>query len=146
MNDRGPAIDPARVGTIVRVIHAAISAGLVIVFGVFLYLQALTVPGLAAGTARGLRIAAYALLVLAVLVSGLLRGRIAPRGRDVEPAQWWTANLPGAIAVWALSEAGGLGAMTLGWLIGDTTLLALGAAVGLALLFVNRPGRLQREL
>ena len=45
-----------------------------------------------------------------------------------------------------LAEAGGLGAMVLGWLTGDTNLLALGAAVALALLFVSRPSRLQSEI
>ena len=44
-----------------------------------------------------------------------------------------------------LAEGGSLGAIVVGWVC-DTTLLAFGVAVGLALLFVSRPSRLERTL
>ncbi len=73
----------------------------------------------------------------------MLRGRIVPPKHGSDLGEWWTANLPKAVVVWAMAEGGGLAALVLGWISGDTTLMALGAAVGLALLFVNRPARLQ---
>jgi hypothetical protein len=72
-----------------------------------------------------------------------VRGRITPRRRDVAPGEWWSENLPKAVVVWALAEAGGLVGIILGWIIGDATLLALGAAVSLALLVTSRPARLE---
>lgn len=145
MNQQRSGIDPAKTVTTARVIHGAVMAGIAITFAVFLYLRARATPEMTADTARVLRILGYVILVVPVLGSGLARGRISPRRRGADLAEWWAANLPGAVVVWVLAEGGGLGAMVLGWLTGDTNLLALGAAVALALLFVNRPSRLQGE-
>jgi len=145
MNQQRPGVDPARTVTTARVIHGAVIAGIVIIFVVFLYLRTRGAPEMTTDTARVLRILGYVMLVGPVLGSGLARGRIPPRRRGEDLAEWWAANLSGAMVVWALAEAGGLGAMVLGWLTGDTNLLALGAAVALALLFVSRPSRLQSE-
>jgi hypothetical protein len=143
MNDERASLDPARAATVARVIHAAVTGGLVLAFAVFLYLRAGVAPELSAETARMLKFVGYVLLAVPVLGSGIVRGRVAPRRHGVDAGEWWTANLPKAVVVWALAESGGLGAMVLGWLSGDTTLLALGAAVALAVLFVSRPSRLQ---
>jgi hypothetical protein len=117
MKQQMPGTDPAKPVVTARVIHGAVMAGIVIIFAVFLYLFG----------------------------SGVARGRIPPRRRGEDLAEWWAANLNGAVVVWVLAEGGGLGAMALGWLTGDTNLLALGAAVALAVLFVNRPSRFQGE-
>jgi len=145
MNQQRSGIDPARTITTARVIHGAVMVGIAMIFAVFLYLRTRATPEMAAETARVFRILGYVMLVGPVLGSGLARGRISPRRRGEDLAEWWSANLGGAIVVWVLAEAGGLGAMVLGWLTGDTNLLALGAAVALALLFVSRPSRLQSE-
>jgi hypothetical protein len=145
MNEQRSALDAGRVATTARIIHGAVTGGVVLALVVFLYLRTQMTPEVPVETARVLRFIGYVLLVIPVLGSGLVRGRIPARRRGVDLAEWWAANLPKAVAVWALTEGGGLAAMILGWLAGDTNLLALGAAVSLALLFVSRPSRLQRE-
>ncbi len=143
MNKQQPVLNAERVGTVARVIHGAIVGGLAVAFAVFLYLQgraSLEFPDQASNL---LRLIGYAILASAVLVSLVVRGRITPPGSGEAVNEWWTVNLEKAVVCWALAEGGGLAALILGWVIGDTTLLALGTAVGLALLFVARPGRLQ---
>jgi hypothetical protein len=143
MNKQQPVLNAERVGTVARVIHGAIVGGLAVAFAVFLYLQsraALEFPDRASNL---LRLIGYAILASAVLASLVMRGRITPPGSGETVNEWWTVNLEKAVVCWALAEGGGLAALILGWVIGDTTLLALGTAVGLALLFVTRPGRLQ---
>ncbi len=132
-----------KVGTMARIIHGAISLGLVVIFAVFLYLRNQATIEFSAGTARALRLSGFVILAAAVLGAQLMRGRIRPPERSDDRCAWWTGTLPQATVVWAVAEAGGLAAIVLGWLIGDTTLLALGAAVGLALLFVSRPSRME---
>lgn len=143
MNEQRPILEPAKIAMVARIIHAAISSGVVVIFAVFLFLSYQSSLGSEAG--RTLRVVGYVVLAGGVLASGMLRGRIAPRRRDMDLVAWWGENLPRAILVWALAEGGGLAAMVMGWLIGDTTLLALGAALPLALLFTSRPGRLSGE-
>ncbi len=143
MHEQRTALDPDKAGIIARVIHAAISGGLVAIFGALIYLRSEVAAEFAAEGAQILKLAGYVLLAVAVLGAQMLRGRIVPLRRDSDLGEWWTANLPKAVVVWAMAEGGGLAALVLGWIGGDTTLMALGAAVGLALLFVNRPGRLQ---
>ncbi|MGD8699370.1 MAG: hypothetical protein PVJ43_08775 [Gemmatimonadales bacterium] len=145
MNDQGPGTDSAKIAMTARVIHAAISGGVVIVFAVFLYLRNQSSLQLASEAGQTLRIVGYLLLAGGVLASGMLRGRVAPRRRGADLDEWWTNNLPRAVIVWAVAEGGGLAAMVMGWLTGDTTLLALGAALPLALLFTSRPSRLSSE-
>jgi hypothetical protein len=145
MNEKHPAGRPAKIAMTARIIHAAISSGVLIVLAVFLYLHNRSSLQYPAETARTLRILGYLLLAGGVLASGMLRGRIAPRRRGSDLDEWWIKNLPRAVIVWAVAEGGGLAAIVLGWLVGDTTLLALGAALPLALLFTSRPNRLSSE-
>ncbi len=126
-------------------IHAAVIGGVALALAVFLFLQTQISLDLGADSARTLRLVGYVLLGIGVLGSGMLRARVSPRPRGKDLGEWWVANLPKAVPVWAIAEGGGLGAMVVGWLIGDQTLLALGAAGSLAMLFVSRPSRLQSE-
>lgn len=137
--------DSVRAVTAARVIHTAVMAGVVIAFGVFLFLRTQLSLNVLAGSARLLKLIGYVALGVGVLGSGMLRARIATRRRGEDLGGWWVANLSRAVPVWALAEAGGLAAMVLGWVSGDPTLLALGAAGALAMLFVSRPSRLQTE-
>jgi len=143
MNKQQPVLNAERVGTVARVIHGAIVGGLAVAFAVFLYLQGRASLELPDQANNLLRLIGYVILASAVLVSLVVRGRITPPGSGEAVNEWWTVNLEKAVVCWALAEGGGLAALILGWVIGDTTLLALGTAVGLALLFVTRPGRLQ---
>ena len=92
---------------------------------------------------EGLSSTASSVLVASAFGSYLVRSRIpAPAsgsGRD----EWWKAVQPKAVICWAIAEGGGLAALAVGWITGNTTLMALGAGVALALLFVSRPGALE---
>ncbi len=145
MNQRKSVVDPARTVTSARVIHGAVMAGIAIAFAVFLFLRTQMTPQVTEDAAPMLRVTGYVMLVLLVLGSGMARGRIPPRRGGEDLNEWWATNLSGAVVVWALAEGAGLAALVLGWLTGDTNLLALGAAVALAMLFVSRPSRLQGE-
>ena len=114
-------------------------------FAVFLVLRSESSLAVASETGGVLRIVGYLVLAGGVLASGMLRGRVAPRSRGADLGEWWSENMQKAVIVWATAEGGGIAAMVMGWLIADTTLLALGAALPLALLFTSRPGRLSGE-
>lgn len=146
MTEQRPFIDLEKVGLAVRVIHGALMLGLATFFAVALFLQSAAAIDLEPQSARPLKIAGYAVLVTLLLVSGMARGRLVPPGRGADLNLWWGENLPNAIVVWALAEGAGLAGLTLGMLSGDTTLLALAAAAALAVLFVNRPGRLENTV
>ncbi len=146
MNEQPPVVNREHAGTLARIIHGAIAGGLAVAFAVFLYLRSqMAVEFPEAGT-RSLRLVGYVMLGAAILLAQMLRGRIRPAGRAEDVSRWWTENLPKAVIVWAVAEGGSLGALVVGWVIGDATLLAFAVAVGLALLFVGRPSRLERTL
>jgi hypothetical protein len=146
MHEQAPVLNREKVGTIARVIHGAVAGGLAIAFAVFLYLRSQMAIEFPEAGARGLRLVGYVMLGVAILLAQMLRGRIKPARQGEDISEWWTENLPKAVIVWAVAEGGSLGAIVVGWVIGDTTLLAFGVAVGLALLFVSRPSRLERTI
>jgi hypothetical protein len=143
MSERTPVVNRETVGTLARIVHGAVAGGLAVAFAAFLYLRSQTAIEFPVAGVRGLRLVGYVLLGAAILVAQMLRGRIKPPRQAEEISTWWTENLPRAVIVWAVAEGGSLAAIVLGWVIGDTTLLAVGVAVGLALLFVSRPSRLE---
>jgi hypothetical protein len=146
MNEQPPAAGRENAGTVARIIHGAVAGGLAVAFAVFLYLRSLMAIEFPAEGARGIRLVGYIVLGSAIVVAQMLRTRIRSPGREDDVSAWWTDNLPKAVLVWAVAEGGGLAVLVLGWVIGDATLLAFGVAVGLALLFVNRPSRLETVL
>ena len=135
--------------TTARIIHAAITAGVVILFAVFLFLRTRMSSEFPAETAGILKWVAVAVLVASAFGSYLVRSRIPAPAPSPAPAsgsgrdEWWKAVQPKAVACWAIAEGGGLTALAVGWITGNTTLMALGAGVALALLFVSRPGALE---
>jgi hypothetical protein len=129
--------------TTARIIHAAITAGVVILFAVFLFLRTRMSSEFPAETAGILKLVAGAVLVASGFASNLVRSRIPAPTAGSSRDEWWRANQPKAVVCWAIAEGGGLAALAIGWLIGNTTLLALGAGVALALLFVSRPEALE---
>lgn len=142
MKERRAALSADRVGMTARVLHAAIMGGLAVAFAILLYLGTVVEFGLGAESTRPIKFASYGLIALAVVVPYVLRGRIAAPRQGEDLSQWWGANLSKGLVLWALADGLGLGAMVMGWLVGDPTLLALGAAAGLAVLFVTRPAAL----
>ncbi len=146
MDEQHSAPEPEEADTVAKIIHGAIIGALVVAFAIFLYLQRAVGLDFPAQAARALRFAGYIVLAAAVLGSLFVRGRIKPPAPGTDVGRWWTDVMPQAVVVWALAEGGGLTAIVLGWIIDDMTLLALGTAVALALLFVTRPGRLRSEV
>lgn len=148
MAEPRPVLDPGRVGLIAKVIHFAMVAGVTLFFAIILYLRSVLLGSnpLGAESARTLRIVGYLFVAATVLIPYLLRGRIRPPDRGADLNRWWGSSLAAALTVWAVAEGGGLAALILGAIVGDTTLLALGAAAALAVLFVNRPAALARGL
>jgi hypothetical protein len=115
----------------------------VIIFAVFLFLRTRTGSDYPPEAGAIMRWVGLGLLVVSAVLSYTMRGRIPVPSRDANLDEWWRANQPKAVIAWATAEGGGLAAIAIGWLIGNTTLIALGAGVALALLFVSRPGALE---
>jgi hypothetical protein len=115
-DERGPLAN-AEVVMRVRIIHGAIVFGLLAIFVVVLWLRSRTEGAAAAADVPVLRPVGYALLVAGILLTRVVRSRIRPQ-RGSQLAQWWTANLPLAVILWALAEGAGLGGVILGWLAG----------------------------
>ncbi|HSG82902.1 MAG TPA: hypothetical protein VLC48_11665 [Gemmatimonadota bacterium] len=129
--------------TTARVIHAAITAGVVIIFAVFLFLRTRTGADYPSEAAAIMRWVGLGILFVSAIFSYTMRGRIAVPASGSNVDDWWRANQPKAVIAWATAEGGGLAAIAIGWLISNTTLMALGVGVALALLFVSRPGALE---
>ena len=142
----GSAARPTR--TVARMIHLAVSGGLGVVFVVLLYLQTIQVPSLSysAEIERVIRYIGYALLGGLILVGWSIRARIASPARGKDLNVWWAGSLTKALVLWALAEGVGLAGMALGWMSGDSTLLIAAVVVSFALLFVTRPGELERPV
>lgn len=97
---------------------------------------------LPAGTTGAVAFAAYALAASGLLAGVALRRLVPERGASESLDAWWRAQLPKALAVWAIGE----GTTLFGALV-----LAVGAALpaavivilaGLGVLLANAPGRL----
>lgn len=142
MTEQRPALG-SRPPVTARIIHTAITAAVVIIFAVFLFLQTRMDP-IATGTAAPiLKWAGLCALAVAALVSYRIRAGIPVRTGGANLDDWWIAHFGKAVISWAAAEGGGLMAIILGWLAANSTVMAAGAAVALALLFISRPGALE---
>ena len=126
-----------------RLVHAGIASGVILLVGVFIYLRSVGTLPVAAESLQVLRWAGYGTLAVVYVVSRLLRRGIHAPARGADLTQWWTQNLPKAIAFWVALETIGLAPVVIGWLSGSLELLITGAVVSLILLFFNRPGALE---
>lgn len=130
----------------VRVIHIAIA------FGIFIFYAVVSFVEISSGGPDfgppddALRVVGYAVLVGAALAGWLARQRIRGPGPEEDSSDWWARNQGRAILVWALLDTAGLGGIVLGWISGSTTLMGGGVIVSLLLLFMTRPGALERPV
>lgn len=97
---------------------------------------------LPAGTGGALTFASYA-LAASGLLAGLALRRLIPGRSASEPSDsWWRANLPKALAAWAVGES----IVLLGALVsvvgGQPAAAAAVALAGFAVLVATAPGRL----
>jgi len=135
-----PVPAPASPTTAARVLHVGLTmsaAGLAAI--AWFFRGALALP---AGTGGALTFAAYA-LAASGLLAGLAFRRLIP-GRSASESQdaWWKANLPKAVAVWAVGES----IVLLGALVfavgGQLAAAGVVALAGFAVLVATAPGRL----
>jgi len=135
-----PAPAPASPATTARILHLGltVSATVLAVMGWF-FRGRLALP---AGTGGALTFASYA-LAASGLLAGLALRRLIPGRSASDPADsWWRANLPKALAAWAVGES----IVLLGALVsvvgGQLAAAAAVALAGFAVLVATAPGRL----
>lgn len=135
MEGRGTTADPA---SAMRVVHAAIMGGVVIVYAALAFLGG-TVTAPDETVRHVLRITGYASIAIAYVAGKALRDRIAATDHTQPADRWWSAHRGKAVALWAVLEGGGMVPIVIGFLTADRLLAGLGAAASLVLLFVTRP-------
>ena len=135
-----PVPAPASPTTAARVLHIGLTTSAVVLAGfAWFFRDTLVLP---AGTSGALTFAAYA-LAASGLLAGLAFRRLIP-GRSASETQdlWWKANLPKAVAVWAVGES----IVLLGALVyavgGQLAAAGVVALAGFAVLVATAPGRL----
>jgi len=126
--------------TTARILHLGLTVTAVVLAGVAWFLRGrLALP---AGTGGALTFAAYALAASGLLAGLALRRLIPGRNASEPPDFWWRANLPKALAAWAVGESIVLlGALV--YLVGGQLAAAAAVALaGVAVLVATAPARL----
>ena len=130
---------------VVRIVHAALTIGLIWVGVTFVLL--LRVFGMDFGFGAGLA-PIFAGLSAAILAIALffLRGRTPARPMNQPPEDYWASNevLAAAITFWAALEGAGLVGWT-GYLLTGSLLPAALGAVAILVLLVFRPSRIEGQ-
>jgi hypothetical protein len=116
-----------------RIIHGAVSGGLVAFGAIVLFLLGSGRSGSVEGLA--LRWVWLALSVVALFLAGVARGRLP---RNASPGQLRTT----AIVIWALAEVPALTGLAFALVTGDLVPAVGGLVIGLALLVSHRPATL----
>jgi len=135
-----PVPGPASPATTARVLHIGLTASAVGISALaWMFRGTLELP---AGTGGPLTFAAYA-LAASGLLAGLAFRRLIPGRSASEPSDtWWRANLPKAVAAWAIGES----IVLLGALVyavgGQLAAASVVALAGFAVLVATAPGRL----
>jgi len=135
-----PVPAPASPATAARILHLGLAMSAVVVAaGAWYFRGTLALP---AGTGGALTFAAYA-LAASGLLAGLAFRRLIPSRSASETADaWWRANLPKAVAVWAVGES----IVCLGALVyvvgGQLAAAGVVALAGFAVLVATSPTRL----
>lgn len=88
------------------------------------------------------RAAGLCLLVAGYLLIRMVRGGIPPLRVDADRTSWWAEYGRRALTLWVLAEGIAMVGGVFWFLTGDVVLLVVVSGVALALLVMNRPGRL----
>jgi hypothetical protein len=134
--------NPARA---VRVLHGALTGGLLMAGAALAIVQRVAPPAIPAASRIGLVLAT---VTVAALLGGtsVLRPRIPPRRPDQSRDAYW--DEPGtraaAIVLWAATEGPGL-LSAVGYYLSGSILPALAFGLALWLLILCRPARLEGE-
>lgn len=130
---------PSAAGT-ARVLHLALMASAITFVAMGWYFRGRFL--LPAGAAGAVGFAAYALAASGLLAGIALRRLLPERGASEPLDAWWRAQLPKAVAVWAIGEGTALfGALVLAVGAGLPAAILVILA-GLGVLLANTPGRL----
>jgi hypothetical protein len=141
MAEHGLDSDPK---LIARVIHIALALGVALTFAILFFVR--DAGGEVGGeTASLFRWLTYLFLAGATAATILMRSRMPAPHPDSTAEQWWAANQPRAMVIWAMAEGVALAGIVFGWVAGELELMVLGVLFGLGLLFIHRPARLEGE-
>lgn len=89
-----------------------------------------------------LRLAALALLVGGYVMMRVVRARITPLGAGADRRSWWVQESGKIVLVWAIAEGIAMTGAICWFLTGDLVMLIGVVGAALAVLVMNRPGRL----
>jgi hypothetical protein len=131
---------PASPVTTARILHLGlVTSALVLAALAWFFRGTLQLPY---GTGGALTFAAYALAASGLLAGLAFRRLIPGRNASESPDVWWRANLPKAVAAWAIGES----IVLLGALVysvgGQLAAAGVVALAGFAVLVATAPGRL----
>lgn len=141
-----PAVQPVAAARGVRIIHAALVIGQILVGATFFLLLRVQGQPLAGGNPLiGYVTAAFAIVNLTVAF-GLLRSRIPQRRMDQSPDAYWSNNeaRSAAVVIWAVLEGSGLFCWIGYVMTGSIVPAAVGALATLSLVMV-RPSQLEGD-
>ncbi len=132
----GNAPDRAR---LVRLIHLSLFTGTALIGAVMFIARARMVPPPSVDLTLGLALAGVAVLGIAIALTQM-RQRIAPRGPDQSPSDYWSDGRTRAAAMvfWAVVEGAGLLSVVAFYLSGSPIPLGV-AVVAVIVGFVMRP-------
>jgi len=125
-----------------RIIHAAMTAGVVVIVVTFGVVRQVAPPEPLDELVWVFRLIALVNVIVVIVMARMLRSQLGPLERGEHEDAWWRAYGVPIVLVWALAE----GAATVGavfWLLtGDMPMLVGVSAVSLAVLVANRPTRI----
>jgi Na+/melibiose symporter-like transporter len=137
---------PSNFARAVRLMHAAMTAGCVLVGGVFVLVRRLGQgPTLAGQATIGVVLAVAGVALLAV-AAALVRPRVPERVANQTAEAYWTAaeTRGPAIVLWAMVEGAGLVSLV-GYLLTGGVPPAVATALAIVTLVLFRPTRLEGE-
>ena len=89
-----------------------------------------------------IRLMALVLLVGGYLAMRVVRARITPFGAGTDRSTWWVQESGKVVLVWAIAEGVAMTGAICWFLTGDLVILIGVVGAALAVLVMNRPGRL----
>jgi len=127
----------------VRIVHAALVAGLSMVGATFLVLLRALRMNFGFGAGLGRLFAVMSLVVLAVALF-FLRSRIPQRRSDQSPDEYWSAHesRDAAVILWAIVQGAGMVGWV-GYLLTGSVAPGLIAVVSILSLILIRPSRIE---
>lgn len=140
MTGKGPLPAAART---MRMIHAAMFAGVAVMAIVLGVVRNRVPPAVGGAAGIGVILSGVAVVALAI-AAALLRPRVAPRGSDQAPDEYWSnpSTRGSAMILWAVIEGAGLMGVVSFYLTGHFAAVAV-VALALAAGALFRPAALE---